>query len=76
MDCEAKEDLVPIRLVNNPELIFKSIMGTEFAFFGRRSNGVLLKINNIVVVAVDREEPKALVFKILQSIPATTSFHM
>ena len=76
MDCGAKEDFVPIWLVNIPELIFKSITGTEFAFFGRMSNGVVLIINNIFAIAVDREEPKALVFKILQSIPATTSFRM
>jgi hypothetical protein len=75
-DRGAKEDFVPIRLVNIPKLIFKSVMGMGFAFFGGRSNGIIVKISNIVVIAVARDEQKSLIFKILQSIPTTTSFHM
>jgi len=75
-DHRAKEDFVPSRLAIIPKLIFKSVTGMGFAFFGRRSQDVVLKIKNIVVIAVDREEPEALVFKILQSIPTTTSFHV
>jgi hypothetical protein len=70
---EAKENVVPIRLVNIPKLIVKSVMGMGFVFFGRRSNDIVMKVKNMVIVAVDREEPKALVFKIFQSIPTSTS---